>query len=570
MSCAKTSSPQMLSKSLRKQKSNSICIARRRGVTQSAPTRCDGFSRDLRMKALRRVLPAYALEGHRLHAALDVMSIRYISLLGRGGDMLAAFRAISRSIFTGRMSESKASIRLWPRIAIATFVLVLANIFAHAQQQFVTFESVLSTPTVAWCIDIPQGQYVAGNQLAMASCTGAPEQTFGSNNNGNLIAAGFCVDAQPPSEGSPVFLNQCDGSDQQVWYLVPFTNSPDVYAIENSDGLCVTINGDATPGTQLVLAQCQEASVQGWVFYSPSPSPPVYGAYTEPLYYWFGDVRYCWYDNGGWNGAGWYICGQFSNPGQGWGGPGGFPTVAPTMAPTVPPTVPPTMAPTVPPTLKPTILPTLKPTIPPTLLPTLKPTILPTIKPTLAPTLVPTIKPTLAPTLVPTIKPTLAPTLVPTIKPTILPTIKPTLAPTLVPTIKPTILPTIKPTLAPTLVPTIKPTLAPTLAPTIKPTLAPTLAPTIKPTLEPTLAPTIKPTVEPTGAPTIKPTLEPTLAPTIKPTGSPTGLVVKQLKQAVKPTLKTTIRPTIQTRGNTGGAKITTPIKSIGSSKDHK
>src|SRR5580704_3361681 len=136
--------------------------------------------------------------------------------------MLAAFRAIGRSVFVGRMSGNEPSIRLWPRIAVAALVLTLANVSAHAQQQFVTFESVLSTPTAAWCIDIPQGQYVAGNQLAIASCTGAPEQTFGSNNNGNLTAGGFCVDAQPPSEGGPTLLNQCDGSDQQIWYLVAF------------------------------------------------------------------------------------------------------------------------------------------------------------------------------------------------------------------------------------------------------------------------------------------------------------------------------------------------------------
>jgi len=515
------------------------------------------------------------------------MLLSHISLSARGGDMIAAFKAIGRSIFSGFTIGNEASIRPSARTAIAAFVFALAIVPAHAQQQFVTFESVLSTPAATSCIDIPQAQYVAGNQLEIANCTGAPEQTFGSNDAANLTAAGFCVDAQPPSEGGPVLLNQCNGTDQQVWYLVPFSSSPDVYAIEDSSGLCVTINGDAAPGTQLALAPCQEFAVQGWVFYAqPTPSPPVYGAYSEPVYYWIGEQRYCWYDNGGWNGPGWYVCGQFGIPGQGWGGPGGFPTVAPTvpptMAPTVPPTVPPTVLPTVPPTLKPTILPTLKPTILPTLKPTIpptiKPTVLPTLKPTVLPTLKPTIPPTLTPTLKPTIKPTILPTISPTLVPTLAPTLKPTLAPTLAPTVAPTIKPTLTPTVLPTLTPTIKPTIAPTVPPTIEPTLTPTIKPTIAPTVPPTIEPTLTPTIKPTVTPTVTPTIEPTLTPTIKPTGSPTGLLVKPLKETTKPTpitkptltTKPTLRRTTRPPAPTGGGKPPAPPKNTGNDKDRK
>jgi hypothetical protein len=39
----------------------------------------------------------------------------------------------------------------------------------------------------------------------------------------------------------------------------------------------------------------------------------------DHVQYYYGGRRYCWYD-GGWNGPGWYRCGQYLVPGIGWGG----------------------------------------------------------------------------------------------------------------------------------------------------------------------------------------------------------------------------------------------------------
>ena len=40
-------------------------------------------------------------------------------------------------------------------------------------------------------------------------------------------------------------------------------------------------------------------------------------------YYSFDDANYCWYDDG-WNGPGWYWCGDEWYSGYGWGGPYGW------------------------------------------------------------------------------------------------------------------------------------------------------------------------------------------------------------------------------------------------------
>src|SRR5690349_13899197 len=39
--------------------------------------------------------------------------------------------------------------------------------------------------------------------------------------------------------------------------------------------------------------------------------------------YSYGGQNYCWYDDG-WNGPGWYVCGQYTVRGVGWGGAAGW------------------------------------------------------------------------------------------------------------------------------------------------------------------------------------------------------------------------------------------------------
>ena len=44
---------------------------------------------------------------------------------------------------------------------------------------------------------------------------------------------------------------------------------------------------------------------------------------VEQAQYSYGGKDYCWYDDG-WNGPGWYVCGQYTVSGVGWGGGSGW------------------------------------------------------------------------------------------------------------------------------------------------------------------------------------------------------------------------------------------------------
>jgi hypothetical protein len=44
---------------------------------------------------------------------------------------------------------------------------------------------------------------------------------------------------------------------------------------------------------------------------------------VEKAQYSYGGQNYCWYDDG-WNGPGWYVCGQYTVRGVGWGGAAGW------------------------------------------------------------------------------------------------------------------------------------------------------------------------------------------------------------------------------------------------------
>jgi len=211
--------------------------------------------------------------------------------------------------------------------ALAATVLAITTPSAHAADEFHTFKSVLSSANADWCIEAPGADYKSGEHLAISACSGRPNQTFGSEDGGTLTVGGYCLDGlagtpnQPPAAGDPVVINECDGSDHQVWELPPFKNRPGVFAIANQDGLCVTVDGASIgEGTPLVLAQCAELDTQGWLSGTAAAAPAPGGA-SE--YYWYSGHRYCWYD-AGWHGGGWYWCGENFHEGIGWGGPLGW------------------------------------------------------------------------------------------------------------------------------------------------------------------------------------------------------------------------------------------------------
>ena len=216
--------------------------------------------------------------------------------------------------------------RAWDVALLALGMFWVALSPAQAAEEYYKFRSVLSTPGANWCIGVPE--YQAGGHLLIAACSpDRPHQIFGYESGGTITGGGYCVDAQsanpnqPAAAGAPVILAECTDADRQSWELQPFQDRPNVFAIANADGLCVTVGGQIGQGAALVLAQCEENDHQGWLRSTP-PAPAGGGAGGEEIY-WYSGHRYCWYD-GGWHGAGWYWCGENSHQGIGWGGPIGF------------------------------------------------------------------------------------------------------------------------------------------------------------------------------------------------------------------------------------------------------
>ena len=127
-------------------------------------------------------------------------------------------------------------------------------------------------------------------------------------------------------------IDECDGSDHQVWELQPFETDRSLISVVAPSGLCVTVAGaDAGPRTPLMLAQCDEMKSQGWLANDLArPARPRVAANAVGVsadaadeYYWYDGHQYCWYDIG-WRGPGWYWCGYGLNNGIGWGGPIGW------------------------------------------------------------------------------------------------------------------------------------------------------------------------------------------------------------------------------------------------------
>jgi len=214
----------------------------------------------------------------------------------------------------------RSSRRLANLIGLTAGVFGLVSASAHAQDVY-TFKSVLSTPSASWCMTAPAGD--PNTHLAVAGCDGQLHQAFAYENS-TLTAGGLCVSGlrgtpnQPPDAGDPVAMTDCSGGDQQAWEFQPFKDQPDVFAIANPDGLCVTVdNTPVQPNTTLSLAQCAEQPTQGWV------RGKVAAVEGQEEFYWYGGHRYCWYD-AGWHGGGWYWCGENFHRGIGWGGPIGW------------------------------------------------------------------------------------------------------------------------------------------------------------------------------------------------------------------------------------------------------
>ena len=177
---------------------------------------------------------------------------------------------------------------------LALFALIALTYSAHTQGNqpaFMSFQSAVSTGGQNSCIDISGGNYQPGAPVALSTCTGAPNQTFGTD-TGALTAGGLCFDAQGAGAQSSVTMGECSGGASQGWQIRDFQNGRPYQVIVNVESMCIT-----RQGAQLTLEPCQETDAQGWVQGTSNaapqaaagqPAPPVVynKTYPEPTYYW--------------------------------------------------------------------------------------------------------------------------------------------------------------------------------------------------------------------------------------------------------------------------------------------
>jgi hypothetical protein len=236
-------------------------------------------------------------------------------------------------VFSSDVKRWHLAVRRSMLAGLALLALFALTFSAHTQGNnpaYISFQSALSSSGQNWCIDVPGGKFQPGTNVTLSTCTGQPNQTFNTE-GGTLTAGGLCLDAQGEGNQSAVTMSECNGQNSQAWQIQEFQNGQQYQAIANGESMCITVGyGEAKEGAPLTLEYCQQHDAQGWVR-GPSSAPQamagqptprvVYNkTYPEPTYYWRNGRRYCWYENG-WNGAGWYVCGEASTRGSGYGGP---------------------------------------------------------------------------------------------------------------------------------------------------------------------------------------------------------------------------------------------------------
>ena len=247
--------------------------------------------------------------------------------------MRAIFFDSLAGVFSQEVKRWHLTIRRSMLAGLALLALFALTFSAHTQGNnpaYISFQSALSSSGANWCIDIPGGKFQAGTNVTLSTCTGQANQTFNTE-GGTLTAGGLCLDAQGEGNQSAVTMSECNGGNSQAWQIQDFQNGQQYQAIANGESMCITVGyGEAREGAPMTLEYCQEHDAQGWVR-GPTPAPQAIAGqptprviynktYSEPQYYWRNGRRYCWYENG-WNGAGWYVCGEASTRGSGYGGP---------------------------------------------------------------------------------------------------------------------------------------------------------------------------------------------------------------------------------------------------------
>src|SRR4051794_28217631 len=100
-------------------------------------------------------------------------------------------KTLGRSIRFGQtINRNNIATQATMMVGLVGFALCLADSPANAQRTYYNFRSALSQGNQNWCINIPRSQFEPGVVVSIASCNGAPAQTFNYETRINLTAGG--------------------------------------------------------------------------------------------------------------------------------------------------------------------------------------------------------------------------------------------------------------------------------------------------------------------------------------------------------------------------------------------
>jgi len=129
------------------------------------------------------------------------------------------------------------------------------------------------------CLDVPGGSQAIGTYLDISACSGGSNQTWTTNNAGELIVYGNkCLDGynQGTGAGTPVDIYTCNGGANQQWI---FGSSGQI--IEAQSGLCLDVTGGSVSnGAAVDLWTCNGGSNQQWMK-SPGEASAAPGTITS-------------------------------------------------------------------------------------------------------------------------------------------------------------------------------------------------------------------------------------------------------------------------------------------------
>lgn len=159
---------------------------------------------------------------------------------------------------------------------VALPVVLAASFLGGFNAEAVASTTIQSTLN-GKCLDVPAARYVAGTQLVMWDCNGAPNQKFEPTPAGELKVGGLCVDAFGGSgrNGDAIGLWGCNGGANQKW-------RQEGAMVRGINNRCMDIAGGNTAnGAKVVLWDCAGSPNQGWraslgaapVAAAPAPAP---------------------------------------------------------------------------------------------------------------------------------------------------------------------------------------------------------------------------------------------------------------------------------------------------------